>query len=274
MKKFIAKTNFILFYLIFLSACTHLSRPNKPEPVPEILPGIPQGYIPMASVPNSLTILAPPPTENSAALQFDLEMNKQHLTMKGSKRWDLATSDADLVFPNAAGIFSCAVDAEINEIDTPYLYVLLRRSATDAGVSAYHAKKHYQRTRPFMKNNEAICTPSSREYFKTSGSYPSGHAAIGWTWALILAEIEPTKADVIFQKGLAFGESRMVCNLHWQSDIIAGRTMGAATVARLQSEPMFNEAIAIAKEELKAVREKGLKPTRECKAESPALEKD
>jgi acid phosphatase (class A) len=274
MKKFTIKISLILVCLTFFSACSHLNKRDRPEPVPDILPGIPQGYIPMASVPNGLAILAPPPAENSAALQFDHEMNKQHLTMKGSKRWDMATSDADLVFPNAAGIFSCAVDAQINEVDTPYLYVLLRRSATDAGVSSYHAKKHYQRARPFMVNNEAICTPSSSEYFKTSGSYPSGHAAIGWTWALILAEIEPTKAETIFQKGLAFGESRLVCNLHWQSDVIAGRTMGAATVARLQSEPMFNEAVAIAKEELKAVREKGLKPTRDCKAEFPAREKD
>jgi acid phosphatase (class A) len=267
MKKMYIQNNLILIFLIFISGCTHLDKRSKPEPVGEILPGIPLGYIAFESVPNGLTLLAAPPAENSTALQLDIEMNKQHLAMSDSERWELATSDADLTFPKASEIFSCELDAQITEEDTPYLYVLLRRSATDAGVATYHAKKHYQRVRPFMVNNEAICTPAAEAYFRTSGSYPSGHAAIGWAWALILAEIEPTHTEAILKKGLAFGESRMVCNLHWQSDIIAGRTMGSATVARLQSEPMFQEAVAMAKEELKAIRAKGLKATGHCKTE-------
>ena len=72
-----------------------------------------------------------------------------------------------------------------------------------------------------------------------SGSYPSGHTAIGWAWALVLCEIAPEQTEAILARGRAFGESRMVCNVHWQSDVIEGRFMGASVVARLHAEPQF-----------------------------------
>ena len=34
------------------------------------------------------------------------------------------------------------------------------------------------RERPFLVNNEAICTPDERELLETDGSYPSGHSAL------------------------------------------------------------------------------------------------
>ena len=46
---------------------------------------------------------------------------------------------------------------------------------------------------------------------------------------------------------LTFGESRNVCNVHWHSDVVQGRTLGAATLARLHAEPAFRA-------ELEAVR--------------------
>ena len=55
--------------------------------------------------------------------------------------------------------------------------------------------------------------------------------------------------DAILARGRAFGESRMVCNVHWQSEVIAGRFMGAATVARLHADPGFTADLAAAKAE-------------------------
>lgn len=72
-------------------------------------------------------------------------------------------------------------------------------------------------------------------------------------------------------RGRSFGESRLVCNVHWQSDILEGRFMGAATVARLHANADFREDIEIARAELAAVRAKGLPPGRDCAAEADAL---
>ena len=161
--------------------------------------------------------------------------------------------------------------APITEQDTPHLYMLLRRTLADAGLSTYKAKDHYSQTRPFMVNNESTCTPDEEEHLKKDGSYPSGHTALGWAWALILAEIAPDRADAILARGRAFGESRAICNVHWHSDVVEGRFMGAATVARLHADPAFRAELEAAKSELAAVRAKGLKPTRDCQAEAEAL---
>jgi len=103
------------------------------------------------------------------------------------------------------------------------------------------------------------------------GSYPSGHTAIGWAWALVLTEIPPDRADAILARGRAFGESRNICNVHWHSDVVEGRFMGAAAVARLHAHPAFRAEMEVAKGELAVVRAKGLKPMRDCLAEADAL---
>jgi acid phosphatase (class A) len=149
--------------------------------------------------------------------------------------------------------------------------MLLRRTLTDAGLSTYTAKNQYKRTRPFAIYKEASCTPDQEKFMMTDGSYPSGHSAFGWAWALILSEISPEQTDALLARGLAFGQSRVICGVHWQSDVIEGRLIGAGTVARLHADPAFRADLEAAKAELAAVRAKGLKPTRDCKAEAEAL---
>jgi len=196
---------------------------------------------------------------------------RQSLALHGTPRWKLAAEDANLMFPKAAGTFSCALDAPITEEKTPHLYMLLRRTLADAGLSTYTAKNHYKRTRPFVVNKQPTCTPDEEEHLKKDGSYPSGHTALGWAWALILTEIAPDRTDAILARGRAFGESRVVCNVHWHSDVIEGRFMGAAAVARLHADPAFRAELEAAKAELATVRAKGLKPSRDCDAEAKAL---
>ena len=116
-----------------------------------------------------------------------------------------------------------------------------------------------------------MCTPEERKSLLESGSYPSGHAAAGWAWALILAEIAPERLDAILARGLAFGESRVVCNVHWESDVAAGRILGAGVVARLHADAGFRQDLEAAREEVAAARAKGLKPRRDCADEAAAL---
>jgi acid phosphatase (class A) len=265
------RTILILVSIALMAGCASLEKHNKPESVSEISPGLLQGYLPIEKLPNSLALIPPSPTDDSTALALDEDVNLQSMDLRGTARWKLATQDADLMFPQAAGIFSCALNAPISEQETPHLYMLLRRTLTDAGLSTSTAKNHYNRTRPFVVNKEPTCTPDEEAQMKDSGSYPSGHTAIGWAWALILAEISPEQTDAILSRGWDFGQSRVICNVHWQSDVMMGRIMGAAAVARLHSDPEFRAAMEASKDELKAVRAKGLQPTRDCQAEADAL---
>jgi acid phosphatase (class A) len=85
---------------------------------------------------------------------------------------------------------------------------------------------------------------------KTNGSYPSGHAMTGWAWALVVSEIAPARADGLLAAGKAVGDSRVICGVHFQSDIEAGRTLSSAMVARLHADPAFEADLAKARAEL------------------------
>jgi acid phosphatase (class A) len=146
------------------------------------------------------------------------------------------------------------LDVEISEENTPHLYMILRRSLADAGLSTYAAKNHYQRKRPFMLNNTPTCTPDEEAMLREDGSYPSGHTAIGWAWALILTEVFPEQTDAILERGKQFGISRNVCNVHWHSDVVFGRMMGAAAVAALHANTDFAIDLEAAKKEVELLR--------------------
>jgi len=239
--------------------------------IPEVKPGILQGYLDTKTLPNSLNLIPTAPIQGSAAQELDNAVSQKYLALVGTPRWEMATRDADLSFPNAAQIFSCALGLPISEELTPHLYVLLRRTVADAGLATYTAKNHYQRVRPFMLNRKPICTPEDREALKNDGSHPSGHTAIGWAWALILAEIVPQHADAILARGRAFGESRIICNVHWHSDVVEGRFISASVVAKLHSDPQFLSDLEAAKKELASLYAKGVKSPNDCKFESAAL---
>lgn len=259
-----------LMYALITTGCADHTPQTSPD-VPEIRPGILAGYLQPENHPNSLALVPPPPAEGSAALALDEEISRKALALTGTPRWELAAKDAELSFPAASDTFSCVLGIPVTEIDTPHLYMLLRRTLADAGLSTYTAKNEYARKRPFMKNNQPTCTPDEEDHLRKDGSYPSGHTAIGWAWALILTEIAPENADTILARGRAFGESRNICNVHWHSDVVEGRFVGAAAVARLHANPEFQLELEAAKAEFKKLSTANSLPTIDCQAEADAL---
>ena len=247
--------------LMSLSACQSPGQLQGQPPgtsltkeINEVRPGILQGYLSKDDIPDSLKLVAAPPENGSAAFKLDQEIAKKYTALGNAEREQQAAIDADLSFPNATKTFNTVLDVQITEKDTPHLYMVLRRSLADAGLSTYGAKKHYQRQRPFMVNGATICTPQDEAVLREDGSYPSGHAAVGWAWALILVEVFPESSDEILQRGKQFGVSRNVCNVHWYSDVVAGRMMGSAAVARLHANDVFQLDIRAAKDEVAALR--------------------
>ena len=70
------------------------------------------------------------------------------------------------------------------------------------------------------------CNPEQQEELSTNGSYPSGHTAIGWATALVLAEINPDRQNEILKRGFEMGQSRVICGYHFQSDVDATPNCG------------------------------------------------
>ena len=184
-----------LLAMAALSACQ--SPPPAPPTSPEVVgefrtgSGYLKGYLERQQLPDSLALLAPPPVEGSAAQTADLAAYRATRALRGTPRWTQAAADDNLKFPKAAEVFSCALDLPISQQATPHLNMLLRRSLLDAGLSTYAAKDNYKRLRPFAALQEGTCAPAAEPALVKDGSYPSGHAALSWGWALLLAELAP-----------------------------------------------------------------------------------
>lgn len=228
-----------------------LTAPGLAADAPTAQARLGKGYLDPATLPDSLALLPPPPAAGSAAEARDREASAAGLAQRGSDRWQLAARDADLFSPAATGAFSCAAGVAIGPKTTPRLDALLRKTIPDLGLASYAAKTRYQRTRPFVVNGEPNCTPEAGAMLAKDGSYPSGHAAIGFGWGLILAELVPARATRLAARGREFADSRRVCNVHWLSDIEAGEVVAAATVARLHADGQFRKDLDAVRKELR-----------------------
>jgi len=264
-----------LIVVALISGCAVVPQAptTLPADIPEIRPGsgVLSGYLPRADLPDSLALLPEPPVDGSAASALDQAAFQAAMSLRGSPRWDMAARDNELQFPRAADTFSCALDLPISESGTPHVNMLLRRTLADAGLSTYRAKDRYQRARPFVRNQVTTCVPQEEAKLAKDGSYPSGHSALGWAWALILAELSPERADRLLARGYAFGQSRVVCGVHWQSDVDAGRVMGSAAVAKLHSDPVFRAQLDAARLEVARVRASGLRASGDCVGEAAVM---
>ena len=253
-----------------LTAQTSLGA--QPTPFPST-PGTPQlpSYLQAEELPNSLVLVPPPPAQESPAFALDYAVSQLALSLQNTVAWNQAILDSNLKFPAAAGAFACTLGLPISEENSPSLVRMLSKMVPDAGRATARAKHHYKRSRPFVTNGQPLCTPAEIDYYLRDGGYPSGHSSIGMAWALALAEIAPDKTDVLMARGISLGLNRVICNVHWLSDTREGRYLGAYTVARLHANDEFKADLELAKKEVQAMREAGLKPTGDCQAEEEAI---
>ncbi len=220
-------------------------------------------------LPAGETLVGAPPAAGTPAMARDETLSAAGLALYGSDRFKLAGRDADLGPGAVPGAFSCAAGVAISDAGTPAIMHVLRRATADFGTSTSGVKARYNRARPFTVNHQPTCDPASEEALRTNGSYPSGHSAIGYGAGLLLAAVFPDRAAALTRRGIEFGESRRVCNVHWESDVEAGRDFASATFARLQSDPTFRDDLAKAQAEAKVIG--GVSPPANCLAEAAAL---
>lgn len=241
--------------------------PPQQAPASAMRPLLVPGYIPAERTLDGMALVAPPPAQGSAAMTRDRVEEQAALALRGTARWALATSDADLRSASATGAFSCAAGRVIGPGATPHTDALLRKTLPDLARISAAPKQHYARKRPFESNGQPICTPQDEAGLRGNASYPSGHATIGYGWAMILADLLPARRKALLRRGIAFGDSRRICNVHFASDVEAGARLADPVFRALKTEPRFVADMAAARSELR-----GLQPVRpDCTTESAAL---
>jgi acid phosphatase (class A) len=207
-------------------------------------------FLLQTDVPNSLTLLPEPPNEKSAQFLYDQYRYYWGKSLRNTARGEQALLDCDSSPKGMARAFSDAFGTTISEEATPETFRLIALVDDDAGWwGTDNAKLYYKRMRPYMYFGESTCKPEEEKGLSDNGSYPSGHTAGGWAIALILAEINVDNQDAILQRGYSFGESRVICGYHWQSDVDAGYLVASAVVARLHADEAFANQLDKAKKE-------------------------
>jgi acid phosphatase (class A) len=225
-------------------------------PAPAEAPSPTGGYLAAGEAPDAVRILPPPPDAKSGRAADDMAIFQATRSLEGQPRWALATRDADLHPAQALGAFACALGVSLDERNAPTLMTVVARSGLDAAAIVDPPKDHYARPRPYLaaQGEPPICVARSY-WLAKSPAYPSGHAAASWAWGLILAELAPDRASEVLMRARSIGESRIVCGVHYLSDVEAGRDAGAALVARLHADPAFRADLDKARAEIAAARE-------------------
>jgi len=240
--------------VLALSACAGASTPRQAVDDPSMGPRAAklEGYF-VANPLDGTRVLGPPPTPDSPHGKADRAMFEETRKLEGSPRWQTAIIDNDLWGGGALKRFSCAMGVDLDAQKTPVTWRILHRVELDVRTVGTPAKNAYNRPRPLIGNDAPLCVPRE-DWMRTNSSYPSGHSMTTWSWGLILTELAPSKADPLLQVGREGGESRVICGVHFQSDVEAGRVMGSAMVARLHSEPAFAADMAAARREIAAAK--------------------
>jgi acid phosphatase (class A) len=206
------------------------------------------GYLSPGDI-DGQTVIGPPPAVDSPRGKADRTIYLDLRAQAGTPRWAQATKDNDLWNGGALERYACALGRPITAQALPKTYRLLQRVELDARTVGTPPKDHYNRTRPLIGDDRPICI-KREDWMKTNASYPSGHAMVGMAWGLILGELAPPRASGLAEAGREIGDSRVICGVHYQSDVEAGRLLGSVMVAREHADAGFRVDFAAAKAEL------------------------
>ncbi len=199
-----------------------------------------------------LRLLPPPPDPGSSEERADRFLYRESRRGVGGEDWQRAIGQLSLTSPAFVKAVSCALGAVLSPQTTPATMTLLRRAGTDLSRAVSLTKDHYKRARPFASDRGKACDPDAAiDGGKALGyAYPSGHAAAGWMWGLILADARPERSAALLKFGKATGDLRIACRVHWASDVSGGRVLATALYQRIEETPDYRADLEKARAEL------------------------
>jgi len=195
--------------------------------------------------PDGVTLLAPPPALDSTEQAADLASARAVFKTRTPKEEARANKFAVLNVFN----FAPAIGPFFQPGKLPKTEAFFLNLKPEIKPSIDHPKNHWKRKRPYeIDPSLSLGKPES------SFGYPSGHATIGMTQALLLAELFPEKREAILAIGREIGWGRVIIGKHFPSDIQAGRVLAQAIVRELLASPAFQHDFAEVKVEVQAAQ--------------------
>jgi acid phosphatase (class A) len=195
-------------------------------------------------------ILAAPPARGSATEAMELDNLRRLIAGVSAARMEQARWDDVHEDP---AIFDAAMGPGVSLKALPATGELLVLVNNDAGIVTNVAKKQFDRMRPWGVDR-ALPNCDAGRGKQPVGSYPSGHATLGYSVGPVLAMLVPEKAEAIMARAKDYALSREYCGVHFASDTAASQVVGAVVATRIMTSAKAQEKIAAARAELRAAK--------------------
>lgn len=189
-------------------------------------------------------VLSAPPAPGSA--QAMAEIAELHAMQNRRTPADIAAAKAEGSTKDAS-IFADVLGPKFDLAALPATAHLFDMVRATEKATVDHGKGEFRRSRPW------IVDPTIESCAKNDdplSSYPSGHTSMAFSMAGVMARLVPEKAPAILARAARYGESRIVCEQHFRSDVTAGEALGLLIAERLMQNAGFARAFGDAGKEL------------------------
>ena len=205
-------------------------------------------FLDPAQMPPALTLPAPPADHTPRA---DAELAEVKAIMAGSSPERVAQAKADSQ-DESAGFFGDTVPG-LDLSHLPVTKKLFDDLRSDEDLEAKLFKTWFARKRPYQVDTTIVTCDPADNTTKPS-SYPSGHATMGYSMAVVLADLVPEKGGDVMARAQLYAENRLVCGVHYRADIVAGQVLGTLIGEELLRSPALQTELEAARAELKAAK--------------------
>jgi acid phosphatase (class A) len=194
---------------------------------------------------NAASILVNPPAAESWQNREEMaELLRLQQTRTGA---DIERAKADDAEEDMF-IFRGVLGVTFDRNKLPLTALLSDHLHSDESVIVNPAKNAFRRVRPYFfdASVKPVCKVKSDQ---ADYAYPSGHATSGYLEAFALAMMIPEKRDQILTRADEYAHNRLVCGVHYASDIAAGKDTAYAMFALMLQNPRFQQEFVSAKAE-------------------------
>ena len=217
--------------------------------VPVLAKGVDPGFLKPSDMFDPAHFLPPPPEDGSPRALAELAETKKIMAEATPAQRAAAASDDG----NENGtIFAVVLGPAWDLAKLPATAKVINEVTASEGPFSDVAKNEFHRRRPWIVDT-TIQTCAPHRPSQDMQSYPSGHTTVGYGMGVVLANLMPNPAQAILGRSAQFAENRLICGMHFRSDIVAGQQFGTIMAIRLMQNPQFQADMAAAKTELQAV---------------------
>lgn len=191
-------------------------------------------------------LLADPPAVGSAANDAELAL-LQHI--QDTRTPELAAKARADEKEEDIFIFRAVLGQNFMPDILPVTAALGAHVKNEQSVVGALLKRSFQRPRPYQTDSalHPVCAMK-----KMHDSYPSGHAFTGYLEALTLVELFPYERNEILGRADDYAHNRLVCGVHYPSDIEASRRIAYAVFGFMLSTPKFQQDLEAARLEIQS----------------------